>query len=132
MHSQEMWLGGLVVTCGLFLAGLAYYRRQTRIERVVTEYLSKFRSGNYTNGLDTLLKCGANELENRFELYEVCRKILKREKKAQDPLGVSDLPRRDVFAFIKWCHKNNEDISSGSDTMVLIAQFRGDLPKEKL
>jgi hypothetical protein len=130
MTSQEMWLGGIVATCVLLLFGLAYQRRHARIERIVSEYLKIFREGNYTNGLDTLLNSGVCELHNRFELNEVCRKIRKREKRADDPLQVGDLTRRKVFKFLKWCHKHNKNISSSSDTLVLILEFEGEIPNE--
>jgi hypothetical protein len=128
MASTEIWLGTILVTLALFLLGHYIYRRHVRIERVVSEYLTCFRSGDYTNGLDALLKSGVCELSNRFELNEVCRKICKRETKAQHPNDCeTELPNRKLFAFLKFCHKHKKDISSASDTLAVILQFNGEI-----
>ena len=134
MTTEEMWLTGIeisvVVILVVFLCGQYLNRRQARVERVVSEYLSRFRSGNFTNGLDALLKSGACELSNRFELNEVCRKICKRAKSGQHPNSAEKvLLNRRMLAFLNFCQKNHQDISSGSDTLVVILQFNGEIEK---
>lgn len=122
---------GIEITVAVALFGLLvnqyFNRRQERIRRVVNEWMECFNSTNYTNGVDALLRAGVCELNNRFELSEACRKICRREKRAQRPSLEPELPDVKLFSFLKFCHKNNHDISSGSDTLVVILQFKGEI-----
>jgi hypothetical protein len=130
MNSVQMSLIGLAITLAIFLLGQYLFRCHVRIERVTNEYLEILQSSGFTNELDALLKAGTCELSNRFELNQAAEKIRKRDKSAHDPLDHSILPRREVLAFLKWCQKNRKSISSGSDTLVVIAQYMGQIPNE--
>ena len=133
MTTEEMWLTEIEITVllalALFLASQYLIRRNARIERVASIYVSQFKSGNFNNGLDTLLKSGALELNNRFEMWEVCRKIRKRTALNQNPNYMEKLlPDRKILSFLKFCQKNHLDISSSIRTAVIIAQFNEQIP----
>ena len=128
MTTMEMWLTGISITVLvallIFLANQYITRRNSRIERVVSAYVSQIKSGNFTNGLDVLLKSGALELASRFEMSDVCCKICKRTTLGQHPNYMKKLlPNRKILPFLKFCRKNHHDISSSINTAGYLAEF---------
>ena len=128
MTSTEMWLGGIGISLALFLAGLSIHRRQSRIDRVVKSYLDSFTADAYENGLARLLKCGVVELKNRRELKEVCRGIQANGK--NHPNYYDEISNAKLLAFLKFCHKNGHTLESGSDSLIVQAQFDKTFPPD--
>ena len=126
VNTAELFMAGALITLTMFLAGHHIHRRQLRINEVTAAYFDLIEKGKFTNSLDALLKSGASELKNRFEIGSVCKKIYARKIGGFKPdLDQSLLPMKKFIPFFKYCLKNDLDIASGSDSLVAIESFNG-------
>ena len=119
---------GILTALALFLAAQYLIRRNARINHAINAYLDAYKLNPYENGLARILKCGVVELKNQRELNEVCRRIVANGK--VHPNYYQDVPNKRLLNFLKFCHKNGHDLSSGSDSIIVLAAFDKKFPPE--